>query len=64
MHPVAYNGVDCNLRNAKSGVYGGTRNFWFVTLGAPVGGVKKFIGWTLKSRKANKIISSEWVPLR
>ena len=64
LNPVAYNGVACTLRNAKSLQYGGTRSFYLVTLGAPVGGVRQFIGWILKSRKANKIISSEWVPLR
>jgi len=64
LNTLAYNGVACTLRNAKSLQYGGTRSFYFVTLGSPVGGVKKFIGWVLKSRKANKIISSEWVPLR
>ena len=30
-----YNGVACNLRNAKSGEYGGVRNFWMVTRGRP-----------------------------
>ena len=42
---VAYNGVACTLRNAKSFQYGGVRSFYFVTRGAPVGGVKKFISW-------------------
>jgi phosphate transport system substrate-binding protein len=61
---VPFNGVPCTLRNAKSLQYGGTRSFYFVTLGSPVGGVKNFIGWILKSKKANKIIGTEWVPLR
>lgn len=61
---IPYNGVPCTLRNAKSLQYGGVRSFYFVTLGAPIGGVKKFIGWVLKSSKANKIVSSDWVPLR
>ncbi len=60
---VPYNGVACTLRNAKSLQYGGTRSFYFVTRGAPVGGVKKFIGWILKSKKADKIVATEWVPL-
>ena len=51
------NGVECNLRNAKSRQYGGTRSFYLVTRGAPVGGVKKCIRWILKSRAANKIIA-------
>ncbi len=32
-HAVAYKGVACNLRNAKSGQYPGLRNFWMVTKG-------------------------------
>ncbi|MGH2982765.1 MAG: substrate-binding domain-containing protein [Solirubrobacterales bacterium] len=64
VHVVSYEGVECSLRNAIAGTYGGTRNFWFVTQGAPTGGVKKFIGWILKSKRADTIIRSEWVPLR
>jgi len=60
---LAYNGVDCNLRNAKSFQYGGVRSFYFVTRGAPVGKVKKFINWVLHSNKANAIIGTDWVPL-
>jgi phosphate transport system substrate-binding protein len=62
VHSVQYNGVDCTLRNAKSGAYGGVRSFYFVTQGAPVGGVAKFIKFA-KSRKGQKIAASEWVPL-
>ncbi len=61
---IPYNGVACNLANAKSLQYGGVRSFYLVTRGAPVGGVKQFINWTLKSRRANSIIGTEWVPLR
>jgi phosphate transport system substrate-binding protein len=61
---VNYNGVACTLRNAQSFQYGGVRSFYLVTLGAPKGGVKKFINWILKSKKANNIVASEWVPLR
>lgn len=60
---VNYNGVACTLRNAASFQYGGVRSFYFVTRGAPVGGVKKFISWTLHNKKANNIIGSDWVPL-
>lgn len=60
---VAYNGVACTLRNAASFQYGGVRSFYFVTRGAPVGGVKKFINWVLHNNKANKIIATDWVPL-
>jgi len=63
VHSVNYNGVACTLRNAASFQYGGVRSFYFVTRGAPVGGVKKFLSWTLHNKKANKIIGSDWVPL-
>ena len=35
VNPVGYQGIPCNLRNAKSGQYGGVRNFWMVTKGVP-----------------------------
>lgn len=60
---VAYNGVACNLQNAKTGEYGGVRNFWLVTRGKATGEVKKFITWTQKNETARKIIATEWVPL-
>jgi phosphate transport system substrate-binding protein len=60
---VSYNGVACTLRNASSFQYGGVRSFYFVTRGAPAGGVKKFIGWVTNSNKANKIVGTDWVPL-
>jgi phosphate transport system substrate-binding protein len=63
VNSVNYNGVACTLRNAASFQYGGVRSFYFVTRGAPVGGVKKFISWVTHSNKANKIIGTEWVPL-
>ncbi|MEH3053685.1 MAG: phosphate ABC transporter substrate-binding protein [Patulibacter minatonensis] len=60
---VGYNGVGCNLQSAKTGEYGGVRNFWMVTRGAPSGEVKKFLNWIKTDDKARSIISSEWVPL-
>jgi phosphate transport system substrate-binding protein len=60
---AGYQGVACNLRNAKSGQYGGTRNFWMVTRGAPTGAAAKYIRWIQRSREASRIIASEWVPL-
>ena len=60
---AAYNGVACNLRNAKSGEYGGVRNFWMVTRGRAKGLVQKFISWVQNSTKANKIVGTHWVPL-
>jgi phosphate transport system substrate-binding protein len=60
---LAYNGVACNLRNAQSFQYGGDRSFWFVTLGAPTGGVKRFENWVTHSQRANSIIATDWIPL-
>jgi phosphate transport system substrate-binding protein len=62
---VDYNGVACNLANAKSGQYQGVRNFWMVTKGRAKGETAKFIGWITNSKNsiAHKIIGSEWVPI-
>jgi phosphate transport system substrate-binding protein len=59
-----YSGVPCTLRNAKSGQYGGVRNFFFVTRGPAKGVAKKFLAFARKSKRAKKIVASEWVPLR
>jgi len=60
---AGYKGVACNLRNAKSGEYGGVRNFWMVTRGDPKGPVRAFINWITSSPIANKIVGKHWVPL-
>jgi phosphate transport system substrate-binding protein len=60
---AAYQGVACNLRNAKSGEYGGVRNFWMVTRGPAQGLTNKFIHWVQTSPRANKIVGTHWVPL-
>ena len=62
--PAAYNGVACNLRNAKSGEYGGVRNFWMVTRGRATGVTQKFITWVQNSGAAQKIVGKHWVPLK
>jgi phosphate transport system substrate-binding protein len=62
-NPVAYKGVPCTLRNAKSGQYGGVRNFYFVTFGAAKGAVRKWIRWIRGNRQADRITATEWVPL-
>jgi phosphate transport system substrate-binding protein len=61
---VPYNGVECNLRNAKSGDYDGVRNFFFVSRGPVKGDAKKFLKFTRSDKKAQKIIGSNWVPLK
>jgi phosphate transport system substrate-binding protein len=59
-----YNGVACNLRNAKSGEYGGVRNFWMVTRGRATGVVQNFISWVQNNAKAQAIVGKHWVPLK
>jgi phosphate transport system substrate-binding protein len=61
--PAAFNGVACNLRNAKSGQYGGVRSFYMVTKGPATGATRRFINWVQNSSVANKITGTHWVPL-
>jgi len=65
VHTVDYNGIPCTLANAKSGQYGGVRNFWMVTKGAPKGEAAKFIDWVTKRHNTTveKIVSSEWISI-
>jgi phosphate transport system substrate-binding protein len=63
VHAVAYEGVSCNLRDAKSGQYAAVRNLYMVTLGNPSGPVGSFIHWIVTSAAANSIIATDWVPL-
>jgi phosphate transport system substrate-binding protein len=60
---VPYQGVPCTLRNAKSGQYGGSRNFYMVTRGAPTGAAKSWISWITHSAAAASIVGTDWVPL-
>jgi phosphate transport system substrate-binding protein len=66
LNDASYQGVQCNLRTAKAGQYPGSRNFWMITRGAPAKGspVYKFIKWAQVNATAQKIIASEWVPLK
>ncbi len=63
VNAIPYRGIACNLRNAKSGQYGGVRNFWMVTRGAPRGATKSFIDW-VRSSRGQRIVASDWVPIR
>ncbi|HXA54544.1 MAG TPA: substrate-binding domain-containing protein [Solirubrobacteraceae bacterium] len=64
VHAAAYQGVACNLRNARSGQYGGVRNFWMVTKGAPKGEAAKYIAWVTSGNKTTKnIINSSWIAI-
>ena len=63
LNSASYKGTPCTLQDAKSGAYQGTRNFWMVTRGPATGQVKTFIAWVQSSKNAEKIITTEWVPL-
>lgn len=63
LHTVPYLGVPCTLRNAKSGQYAGSRNFYLVSRGAARGLAKKFIQFS-RSKAGQRIVGSDWVPLR
>ena len=65
VHTIPYNNVPCTLANAKSGQYGGVRNFWMVTKKAPTGEAAKFIDWVTKAHNTTveKIVSSEWISI-
>lgn len=62
VHAVSYNGIACNLANAKSGQYLGVRNFWMVTRGKPKGETLRFLDWVTSGNKVTKeIIGSSWI---
>ncbi len=61
---LAYRGVACTLRDSRSGAYLGARNFWMVTRGRATGAAAKFIQWIQQSPRAQRVISTEWVPLQ
>ncbi len=65
VNPVGYNGVPCNLRNAKSGQYIGVRNFWMVTKGPPKGEAAKFLAWVTKpgNLTVRAIVNSNWIAI-
>jgi phosphate transport system substrate-binding protein len=63
LNDANYQGVACNLQNAKSGQYPAVRNFYMVTRGAPTGAAKSFIDWIIGNPKARQIVATDWVPL-
>ncbi|MGD0452882.1 MAG: phosphate ABC transporter substrate-binding protein [Solirubrobacteraceae bacterium] len=65
VHTVDYQGIPCTLANAKSGQYGGVRNFWMVTKREPKGEAAKFIDWIVKpgNLTVRKIVSSLWIAI-
>lgn len=64
LHDVPYQGVPCTLRNAKSGQYAGSRNFYLVSRGAVKGVAKAFINFARNNATAKRLVASNWVPLR
>jgi phosphate transport system substrate-binding protein len=65
VNAVGYQGIPCNLRNAKSGQYGGVRNFWMVTKGTPKGEAKKFLEWVTRpgNQTVRSIVNSSWIAI-
>jgi len=61
---ASYQGVACTLRNARSGQYPGTRNFFVVSRGRPRGAALAFYRWIRRDRDAQRIIADGYVPLR
>jgi phosphate transport system substrate-binding protein len=64
LNTVDYKGVSCSLRNAKSGQYGGVRNFWLVSRGKAKGAAASFLKWIKTGRAAKRVIAKNWVPLK
>jgi len=61
---VGYNGVACNLRNARSGQYLGVRNFWMAVKPNPSAQVVKFLAWVTSGKASvNRIINSNWLSI-
>jgi phosphate transport system substrate-binding protein len=63
LNSATFKGTPCTLQDAKSGAYEGTRNFWMVTRGPAEGQAKNFIAWVQTSKNAEKVITTEWVPI-
>ena len=65
VNAVGYQGIPCTLRNAKSGQYGGVRNFWMVTKGIPKGEAAKFLAWVTKpgNLTVRAIVNSSWIAI-
>jgi phosphate transport system substrate-binding protein len=63
VNAVGYNHIPCTLHNAKTGQYGGVRNFWMVTKGSPKGEALKFLAWVTKphNKTVEAIVNSSWI---
>jgi phosphate transport system substrate-binding protein len=58
VHALAYNGITCDLHNARSGQYPGVRTYYEVTKGRATGQTAKFITWMRTNKAAKKIINA------
>jgi phosphate transport system substrate-binding protein len=58
-----YQGVPCNLRNAKSGQYQGVRNLWLVSRGKATGPAAGFLNW-VQGARGQRVVADGWVSLR
>jgi phosphate transport system substrate-binding protein len=64
LNAVGYQGIACNLRNARSGQYTGVRNFWMVTTTHPSAAAVKYIKWVTSGNAVTKrIINSQWIAI-
>ncbi len=64
VNAVGYQGIPCNLRNARSGQYQGVRNFWMVTTTHPSAAAVKFLAWVTSGNATTKaIINSSWIAI-
>lgn len=64
LNAVGYQGVACNLNNARSGQYTGVRNFWMVTKTHPSAEAVKYIKWVTSGNSVTKkIINSQWIAI-
>ncbi len=63
VNPVGLQSEPCTVETARLGLYGGKRNLWLVTKGAPVGESLAFMDWVSESATARSIIESDWLAL-
>jgi ABC-type phosphate transport system substrate-binding protein len=63
VNSVGFNGVGCTIANAVSAQYAGVARFYEVTKGPVLGAARSFISWVDHSKAAQKIISSQWIPV-
>ena len=60
---AAADGASDQAAAGPSGQYGGSRNFYMVTRGAPKGAAREWIKWITHSAAAATIVGTDWVPL-